>query len=345
MRKSAMSVVLRSLSSLKLTLVGMLALLTGVLASYKDQEASSAWITLPLLLLALNLLAALCVNPRLYRQGGLLVFHLCLLAILLLAVFGRLTGLKGRLEIAEGQRFDPANVSLIRQGPWHPGSRLQGLSFEQGPIRIAYAPGLIRGRTQSDISLGSATGAGEKVRVGDNVALKAAGYRFYTTSNKGYAVMLTWFGDDGDVQGGALHLPSYPLNEWKQINQWRAPTGELIEVELNLPQRPVKDRGWILTGGDTVATLSLRAGDEGSQTLRQGDVIRLATGGMRFDGVRLWMGYEIFYDPVLPWLFAAALVGVSGLAWHFRDKFRAELLTAGTSSRQREAGFGLSADS
>ena len=95
--------VLRSLSSLKLTLFGMLALLTGVLASYKDQEASSTWITLPLLLLALNLVAALCVNPRLYRQGGLLVFHLCLLAILLLAVFGRLTGLKGRLEIAEGQ--------------------------------------------------------------------------------------------------------------------------------------------------------------------------------------------------------------------------------------------------
>ena len=344
MRKSAMSVVLRSLSSLKLTLVGMLALLTGVLASYRGGDASSAWITLPLLLLAVNLLAALCVNPRLYRQGGLLVFHLCLLAILLLAVFGRLAGFKGRLEIAEGQRFDPATVTLIRQGPWHAWSRLQSLAFEQGPIRITYAAGLIRGRTQSDIRLGGPGGTVETLRGGDNVALDAAGYRFYTTSNKGYAVMLTWLGDDGNVQAGALHLPSYPLHEWKQINQWRTPRGELIEFELSLPQRPIKDRSWVLNGRDMAGTLSLRAGDGDSQPLRPGEVIRLAKGGVRFDGIRLWMGYEIFYDPALPWLFAAALVGVSGLAWHFRDKFRAQMITAG-AARQREAGFGLSADS
>jgi cytochrome c biogenesis protein len=339
-----MSMVLRTLSSLKLTLVGMLALLTGVLVSYRDDDASSAWITLPLLMLAVNLLAALCMNPRLYRQGGLLVFHLCLLAILLLAMFGRLAGFKGRLEIAEGQRFDPAAVTLIRQGPWHAWSRLQSLAFEQGRIRIAYAPGLIRGRTQSDIHLGGAGVTVETLTVGDNVALEAAGYRFYTTSNKGYAVMLTWLGDDGAVQPGALHLPSYPLHEWRQINRWRTPSGEPIEFELNLPQRPIKDRSWVLTGQDTAGTLSLRAGDGDSQTLRPGEVIRLAGGGVRFDGIRLWMGYEIFHDPALPWLFAAALVGVTGLAWHFRDRFRAQLL-AGDTAPQRGTRFGLSANS
>jgi hypothetical protein len=31
----------------------------------------------------------------------------------------------------------------------------------------------------------------------------------------------------------------------------------------------------------------------------------------------MWMGYTIFYDAFLAWFFAAALVGVAGLGWHY----------------------------
>jgi hypothetical protein len=71
------------------------------------------------------------------------------------------------------------------------------------------------------------------------------------------------------------------------------------------------------------------------RTLRPSESIRLPGGLLRYDEPRMWMGYEIFYDPMLPWLLLAALVGVLGLAWHYWNRFQ---------PKTRAADAGMSAD-
>lgn len=310
---------LGALASLRLTLVGMAALGVAALASYRQAELSPTWLAAPLALLAVNLLAALICRPQFRRQGGLLVFHVCLLAIIALAALGLMTRLQGRVELVEGQVFDPAAVVTVRQGPWHP-HRLDRVRFEQGMIEVDYGPNLARGRTRSELTVAAGEQGLYRMRVGDTRPLSLAGYRFITTFNKGYAALLTWRGPDGETVRGAVHMPAYPLWEWKQQNRWTAPRGETLELELELPE-PARDRPWTLRSRNVGGRLIVRVAGANAVTLQPGASASLGGGSLRFEGLRLWMGYRIEYNPALPWLFAAAVVGVAGLAWHFWGKF------------------------
>ncbi len=313
--------ILARLASLKLTLIGMLALGVGVFLGYKLESAPLWVMVVPLLLLSVNLLAALATNPRFRRQSGLVVFHYCLLGVLLLASVGRLTTFKGHVEITEGQGFEADLVQLDQEGPWHPRSRLQRVRFTQGRMRIDYEAGLQRGETRSEVVTGEDPLAKRIVRFGDNVPLEASGYRFYTTSNKGYAVLLTWIGKDDRAVTAAVHLDSYPRRDWNQRRRWSADSGTELELELHLPQTVPMDRAWSLDSRDADGALAVTAAGGETLALNPGDTVAVAGGRLRYHGLRMWMGYEIFYDPTLPWLFATALVGVLGLAWHVRGRF------------------------
>ena len=305
------------ISSLKLTLAGMVALIFGVVLIYIKWASAAAWIALPLCVLSANLLAALIVNPGFRRQSGLLVFHVCLLAVMLLATFGWLSNLKGRVEMMEGQSFHVDDVTVLRQGPWHPWQRLANVQFQQGPIRVEYAPNLIRGRTQSRVAV---SGDRSLVTVGDNIPLQIDGYRFYTTSNKGYAAVLTWQSDKGEVQRGAIHFPSYPFNDWHQLNDWHTPGGEKLGFELQLNKKPSTEDAWVFDRAHNSGALRIKRNNDAVVTLQAGETIKLINGQLRFDQLRMWMGYEVYYDPMLAWLFAAALIGIGGLGWHFYQK-------------------------
>jgi cytochrome c biogenesis protein len=329
--------IIRSLASLRLTLAGMLLLVTGVLVSYLDASGSPAWLVLPLLLLAFNLLVALLVNPRLSRHPGLLGFHLCLLVIAVLAAASQLTLMEGRVELAEGQAFTADDVAVIRHGPWHSPEQLESLAFVQGPIQIDYAAGLRRGQTRSTIRPMAGQGPGGEQVVGDTRPLKRAGYRLYTTSNKGYAAILNWSGEDGVVHGGALHFPSYPRYDWKQVNRWTTPTREPLALELRLGEPTPVDRSWVLDSRDPQAALLVSGGSDG-HVLLPGEAVQLAGGSLRFEGLRLWMGYEIYYNPFLPWLFTAAVIGVLALGWYFSDRFRAGAAAVSPAGSRTEMG-------
>src|SRR5512143_21378 len=213
------------LASLKLTLVGMAALAAGVLTSYRRADAEAAWVVAPLALLAVNLLAAIATHPRFRQQPALLGFHLCLLAVIVLAAAGRLMRLDARVEIAEGQAFSAAEVMTVSRGPWHRW-RLDRAAFVQGPVSVDYLPGLVRGHTYSRVQVADAAGTPATVIVGDDKPLVVAGYRFYTTPNKGYALLLTWLQPGAEPRTGAIHLPSYPMLDWKQESRWTTPAGE-----------------------------------------------------------------------------------------------------------------------
>ena len=304
---------LTRIASLRLTLAGILWLAVGAFVGTKA-ESTTVWLVPPLVLLVANLLAALATNPRLRRHGGLLGFHLCLVVLLVLAAWRELAYFHGRLEIVEGNALDPGQIEVVRRGPLHE-LRLPGGLFVQDAIAVEYAAGLRRGRTTSRVRLTD----DELAIVGDDRPLVAGRYRFYTTSNKGFAALLTWTGSDGALLRGAVHLPSYPLLAGTQFNEWRLPGGEVAEVRMPNP-RPDERSAWRLERDHAAGRITLKvAGRE--VDLGAGDLVDLPGGWLRFEGLRMWMGYEVRYEPVLPWLLTTALLGVAFLAWHFRRRF------------------------
>ncbi len=311
---------LRSLASLKLTLAGMVGFAVGVIVYRGDISHTQWWVAAPLLLLAFNLLAAIVTNPRFRYQPGLLLFHICLLLIAGLAAVDKLIAFEGTVEIVAGTAFAADQVRHLRRGPWHR-TQLHQVEFTQGDLRVEYVDGLRRGRTSSTLWLPRTPGAIERIQVGDKRPLIAAGYRFYTTSNKGYAALLTWRDRNGVALTGSINFPSYPLNDWKQNNQWIMPNGASLDISLLVaPQAYARRTAWTLDDETTPGRIRVRhAGAE--RVLAPGERIAIAGGSIQFEEARMWMGYRIVYVPLLPWLLVTALTGVLGLTWHLWGKF------------------------
>lgn len=319
---------MRFFGSLKLTLVGMALLAAGAAFSYGNPAQVSAWVlVLPLLLLALNLCIAIATNPRINRQPGLLLFHVGLLGIVLLAAIGRLTHLDAHLELVEGQEFDAAQLLAVKAGPWHRGN-LQAVRFMQQFYTVDYAAGMRRGLTYSHVLLPRADGSAEERVVGDDRPLVLEGYRFYTTFNKGFSVLLTWLPDGGGAPlTGTVNMPSYPLYDYKQDNSWRPPGGPEIKFWLQLQTGMNENRDWVLDGRNARGTLVVTSAAQRTE-LQPGQEVALAGGRLRYDNLRTWMGYAVFYDPTLRWLFFVAIFSVIGLAWHYWVKMGSRLLPA-----------------
>ena len=307
-----MTRVLAVVASPRLTIAAFAALGAAVIGSYVSASVPAWTVALALGLLAVNLAAALFAKPSL-RRGGLGVFHVALLGCLLLVAYGRLAHFSGRLAIADGQAFEPPMIETVSRGAWH-GEAYRDLKFMQGPFTVSYAPGVRREHTRSQVVVGDGAGS-TPFTVGDDQPLVLDGYRFYTTSNKGYAPILTWIGADRQPMSGAVMLPSYPLNDWQQEHRWTAPDG--VEWRFWLRQsRPVDEsKAWTLDPRRTDAVLiAERAGARFE--LRPGDEARGGFGVLRYEWLAGWMGYKVFYDPTLAPLLALSVVGVLGMAWH-----------------------------
>jgi hypothetical protein len=302
----------RLLASPRLTIAGFILLAAGVLASQWLVSASVWLIAGPLFLLALNLSAALWQLPRL-RHRGLGVFHFCLLGCLLLLAVGRLTHFDGRLPVVDGQEFDPAAVETVARGPWHADGYLH-LAFKQGPFTVNYAPGVRRERTTSLVALGQ-EGALRWQEIGDDTPLKLDGYRFYTTSNKGFAPILTWSRPGQTPVTGAVMLPSYPANDWQQAHKWAAPRGPEWQFWLRPALAVDETIPWTLDPRRTDSVLIAEANGQRFE-LRPGEEARTESGALRYEWLAGWMGYRIFYDPTLLPLLVLSVLGVLGMAQH-----------------------------
>ncbi|WP_431856901.1 cytochrome c biogenesis protein ResB [Azospirillum sp.] len=317
---SAVARALGALASLWWTLAWM-GVTAAILAHGLATEAMDArWLALPCGGLFVNLAAALVTNEKLHRQPGLLVFHVGLAVLALAAAGGRLTAMTGSVEVTQGGAFDPALVNA-KAGPLHPWA-LGKITFVQGPFRIDYDAGLQRRHTNSTVFVPTAGGGWDEVTVGDDRPLKMFGYRFYTTPNKGFALLLTHIGADGQRRTGAVHLPSYPMHDYKQANSWAMPDGPELELWLDLPT-PVAtpEQPWSFRVPDD-ATLVVGLGARRHE-LKPGQEVRIGDARLRYEELRAWMGYTVFFDPTLPWLAAAVLVACAGLGWHAVAKIRA----------------------
>jgi hypothetical protein len=280
----------------------------------------SVWVLIvPLALLATNLAAAILTNPRINRQPGLLVFHIALFSIVVLAGVGRLTHLDAHLEIANGQAFSRDLLLEVQKGPWHAGD-LDKVAFVQGPYTVEYAAGLKRGLTHSEVLVPGSNGQMVKQDVGDDRPLVLERYRFYTTFNKGFSPILTWIPDQGQPISGRINMPSYPLYDYKQDNRWTPPgTSEEIKFWLQLDTGLTLEKPWVLDGRNASGVLVVTTNDKRVE-LNLGEETRLEHGRLRYDDLTTWMGYRVFYDPTIRWLFFVSIAGVLGLTHYFWKK-------------------------
>src|SRR3569832_204539 len=223
-----MNGVLRPLASLRLTLVGMLLLAFGAALSYNNPATTSVWVlVVPMSLLAVNLLAAIITNPH--------------------------------IELLQDTAFASAELFDDSRGPWHSG-HLDQVQFVQGPYTVDYAPGMVRGLTRSQVQVPDGRGGWEAKVVGDDRPLIMEGYRFYTSFNKGFAPILTWIPDQGAPQTGAVHMPSYPLFDYKQNKNRTPPDSPEIKFWLRLTTGMDEKAAWILDGSKARGVLVVFSG-------------------------------------------------------------------------------------
>ena len=316
-------------ASLKITLVGIVGMISLALATYRNPDFGTVWLAVPLAVLAVNLLAAILTNSAFRQQSALLVFHVCLLAVILLIGADLLTRFDGHVELVEGEVFDADTVEIVQQGALHH-FVLDKVNFIQGSVAVAYLPGLIRLNTRSIVT--EVGPHGQSQEIGDGNSVTFGSYRFSTTFNKGWAVILRWSGDDGVVQRGSINFPSFPEFEWKQANNWTTPGGEQVALELQFSDPVSRDRNWVLKSGESEFSLIISDARPDSHELKPGHSVRMAHGTLTVEELRLWMGYRIDFNPLLPWIFAAAMLALFALAVHFQLKFRATLPAGRTAT-------------
>lgn len=306
------------LASLRLTPVALALLALGVLAAWGGLVAPTWSLAAPLALLAANLGAAIATHPALRTHSGLLVFHVALLAFVLLVAAGRLTYLKGHVELSEGQTFDGV-LTGVERGPLHR-ARYESVRFTNLGFEIDYAAGIKRGATRNLVAWVGADGAVRHERIGDTVPLGLEGYRFYTSFNKGFAPVFSWAPNGGAAMRGTIHLPSYPAHEFGQALEWTPPgSGTPVWVMLDFDEvilDPERDSSFRIP---KVHRLVARYGNERHE-LAPGDSLALPSGRLRYEGLTTWMGYTVTYDWTLPWLVFTALLAAASLGWHLVRK-------------------------
>lgn len=313
---------LARLASLELTVAVFALLAAGAIASRSLDGGADWFMAAPLLLGAVNIGAAILVNPTFRRQPALLVFHLALLAVAMLAAAGRLTHLNGRIELAQGEAF-AGELAWREQGPLHR-LRLDRSEFINDGFTIRYEKGVRRAETRNTVRWRDDTGGFASEVIGDNQPLVRNGYRFYTSANKGFAPIFVWHPAGGGApQRGAVHLPSYPAHELRQAIEWNVP-GTRVRLWTMLQFDEV------LLDPERVShfrlperhALVIRAGAQRHE-LQPGGNLSLTEGTLVYERLSTWMGYTVFYDWTLPWLLAACLVAVGSLAVHFWRRFTA----------------------
>lgn len=309
-----------ALASLKFTPVGLVLLGGASIAIYKFDHGAAPWLAAPLLLLAVNLIAAVATNGVFRKQMPLLVFHLALIVLVLLAAVGRLTYLKGNAEITEGAVF--AGLKDVDAGPLH-GGRLAEVAFVNEGFDIEYMAGPVLDRIVNRVRWRDGRGDERVAEIGHNIPLTLYGYRIYPTSNKGFAPVFVWRPAAGQPVLAAVHLPSYPAHASGQALAWR-PHGaaEELWVMLDIAETLIHDDKPSHFRLPSSRKVVLRRGETRTE-MQPGERIALPDGQLEYQGLRTWMGYRVYYDWTIPWMLAACAVAIASLSWHFWRKFAA----------------------
>ena len=311
-----------ALASPKLTVAFFLLLAAGSLWVAQG-SADATLTTLPaLILLVLNLAAAIVSNPRFRADLPLLLFHLALLALVVLMALARLIYFDGATILTAGTAFE-GNLAKDTRGPLH-GQGLRALRFanegftEKFPERSKYQV------TYNRVRYWDGVGASHLVEIGDDRPLVLDGYRIYATQRRGFSPLFRWQPKVGESTLGTVQLPDRGDNELGPATSWQLPSGPQVWVLLNMEDSPAPAPGGQRNGlgaDENAHSLVLRIGER-RLMMRAGESVELDGGELSYLRLDSWMGYRIVYDPTEPWLVATVLVGIASLLWFYSRLLR-----------------------
>ena len=285
---------------------------------YREVPYGEVLLLTSLSLALVNLVSAINTQTSLRRNKALLVFHVSLAAMVILAGIGRLTYLKGRLELTQGAVFS-GELLESEQGLFHRNT-LNKLRFENLGYRVNYRKGLKRNNTINKIAWMDRGGKRRVSEIGDQFPLILDGYRFYTSFNKGFSLVFTWQGTRGPVTGN-VNLPSFPAREFEQAQYWQIPGTEKMIWSQLVPEKKIVTREQFFVLGElTNHHVVVRFENERFE-MHPGEKVRLAEGRLQYEGVRQWMGYKVSYDWTRPWMIASCLMAIIAMMFYFVNKF------------------------
>jgi hypothetical protein len=259
-------------------------------------------------------------------SGGMILFHLSFLALLVGVVLNGLLGFKGVLRLTEGETLPNGQLEsydLVEHGPFFDFARLRG----ETTLHRMHATYVVDGAEKR---------AAYEVEIGEGPE-KTAGTIFvtqdiehegvrYLRSKEGYSVLLVMT----DAQGNELYGAHVPLQSVKQPHGGYAyVTGSPKGPEgMLFPPPPEEARAELIVSYQPDAKVE-RAGNVGFSVLplpsggtpgaeRKGEAV---VGGV-FDAgdfklvpreIRYWVGMDVRYDPGLPIILASLCFGLGGM--------------------------------
>lgn len=330
---------LKRLASLYFTLGCLLLLLVSIFAGNYTSLLTPGWaVAVPLFMLAINLLAAISVRPKFRQNRALLMFHLFLLLLVVLVALGRMTYLRGWVELTEGIPFSGV-LAGGEVGPWHRW-KVADLDLVVEDFSINYSPGrLPTSLTEEDRSEVPAVllqaqqnsaqtrfqwrDSDNEVRhttINDPEPLVLQGYRFSMGNNKGFTPVFGWQPHGQSEQRGAVHLPAYPQNIYTQAQEFDLPGQQHpVWIELQFDEEIISAVEESTFRVPREYTVVLRL-DKQRYELKPGESIDFPEGRLRLVEVRRWLGLDVTADWTLPWLLATILAVVLSLAVYLWNK-------------------------
>lgn len=312
----------QALASPRLTVAFFFLMAAGGLWVAQGGGNATWTVLLPLTLLVVNLAAAIATKPRFRADLPLLLFHLALLALVVLFGLARLVYFDGAVMLTAGTAFDSSTLARDLRGPLH-GDGVRALRFanegftENFPERSKYR------ETYNRVRWWDESGASQIAEIGDDRPLVLDGYRIYASSRRGFSPIFHWQPANGPESLGSVELPDRDQAEMGPASKLHLPGGMEAWVLLLADAPTIAPGGQLVDrGSDDVAHhLVLRIGEQRHE-LRQGQSVQLDGGRLSYVRLSSWMGYRIVYDPTEPWLAATVVVAIASLLWFYARLLR-----------------------
>lgn len=307
-----------ALASRRLTVVFFLLTAGASLAVAQGKMEATALMLAPFGLLTANIGAAIFTSARFRADLPLLLFHLCLVALVALVGLARLVYLDGTATLSAGTAFE-GEFQSDKRGLLHHG-RLRDVHFvNDGFNEQFFRRGKLRA-TYNRVRWMDDSGQWHIAEIGDHRPLIMHGYRIYTTRNRGFSPLFLWQPADGsDSSYGTVQLDDAPLETLDPSNKWELPGGIPVRAILNISapdERPDQQKNANRYTKDLEHMLTLKVRNA-SHALRPGDSVTLPEGTLTYVRLDSWMGYQISYDPTPPWIMATVLLGCFSLIWFY----------------------------
>jgi hypothetical protein len=311
---------LKVLASPRLTVAFFLLMAAAALGAAQYPQYITAIVLTPLLLLLINLSAAILSNARFRADLPLLLFHLALLAFLALLLVARLNYFDGGVKLSTGTLFE-GNYLSVERGILH-GDGAERLRFANDGMIEQAPPGGGDPITFNQVRWWDSSGRPYLAEIGNDRPLVLNGYRIFSTNFRGFAPIFRWRTKTGEESIGTVHLPETSAGDFPSGDKVTLPGGGQAWVQMRSAENSEAQQQRIDLGAATLKHhLVLRIKDKRYE-VQPNASIELTEGQLTYLQLGTWIGYRVTYDPTPPWLAASVFLGVVSLLWFYARLWR-----------------------